>query len=393
MLEGKKILIGVTSGIAIYKVLTLISSLRKRGAEVEVIMTEDATKFINPITFETMSNNTVYTDMWVHPGKVLHVDITNDVDLFLVAPATANTIAKVYSGIADNLLTTSILASKAPVAFAISTNTNMLCNPITQRNINYLRDLGYDFIDSNEGQLACNTVGKGRMAEPDEIIDYIDFKLNDKDLDGKKVIIASGPTISRLDPVRFITNDSSGKMGFALAKHARNRGAEVIFVQGKVKTPDLSLAENIHVETNEQMLKAIEKEFDDADYLIMAAAPVDYEFSSSFDEKIKKDNGKLDVNFVESKDIIKHFGNKKTSQTIVGFAAETENLIENAKKKLVSKNADIIVANDVSLEGAGFNSDTNIATIITKNEEIPMPKMSKDDLANKIIDQMVKHAL
>lgn len=390
MLKGKKILIGVTSGIAIYKVLSLISSLRKKGAIVEVIMSESATKFINPITFETMSNNTVYTDMWIHPDKVLHVDITNDVDLFLVAPATANTIAKVNAGIADNLLTTAILASKAPVAFAISTNTNMLFNPITQRNIENLQKLGYDFIDSNEGQLACNTVGKGRMAEPEEIEEYIEFKLTEKDLKGEKIIVASGPTISKMDPVRYITNYSSGKTGYEIAKNARNRGAEVIYITGKVKTPELGMVSNISIETNDQLKDSIDLHFNDCTSLIMAAAPVDYVFEKMAEQKIKKSDDTINYTLKKSEDILKYFGSKKSNQKIIGFAAETENLLENARKKLESKNADIIIANNVSQEGAGFNVDTNIITIVSREETKEFDKMDKKDVANRILDELVK---
>nr|WP_276938924.1 bifunctional phosphopantothenoylcysteine decarboxylase/phosphopantothenate--cysteine ligase CoaBC [Helcococcus sueciensis] len=393
MLKDKKILIGVTSGIAIYKVLSLISSLRKLGAKVEVIMTESATKFINPITFETMANGKVYTDMWIHPDKVLHVDITNDVDLFLVAPATANTIAKVYAGIADNLLTTAILASKAPVSFAVSTNTNMLLNPITQRNIEGLTDLGYDFIDSNEGVLACNTVGKGRMAEPSEILEYIEYKLTKKDLKNKKIIVTAGATIARLDPVRFMTNDSSGKMGYQIAKNARNRGADVYFIQGKVKTSQLGMVENIHVETNEEMKEAIENNFNDANAVIMAAAPTDYEFKTSFDSKLKKKDEETVFNMKKSLDILKYFGQKKENQRLIGFAAETDDLLENAKKKLKAKNLDMIVANDVSKQGAGFNVDTNIVTMITNEEETSYDLMSKEDVANIILDKLVKDVL
>ena len=393
MLKDKKILIGVTSGIAIYKVLSLISSLRKLGAKVEVIMTESATKFINPITFETMANGKVYTDMWIHPDKVLHVDITNDVDLFLVAPATANTIAKVYAGIADNLLTTAILASKAPVSFAVSTNTNMLLNPITQRNIEGLTDLGYDFIDSNEGVLACNTVGKGRMAEPSEILEYIEYKLTKKDLKNKKIIVTAGATIARLDPVRFMTNDSSGKMGYQIAKNARNRGADVYFIQGKVKTSQLGMVENIHVETNEEMKEAIENNFNDANAVIMAAAPTDYEFKTSFDSKLKKKDEETVFNMKKSLDILKYIGQKKENQRLIGFAAETDDLLENAKKKLKAKNLDMIVANDVSKQGAGFNVDTNIVTMITNEEETSYDLMSKEDVANIILDKLVKDVL
>ena len=390
MLKGKKILIGVSSGIAIYKVLNLISSLRKKGAEVEVIMTESATKFINPITFETMSNNKVYTDMFIHPDKVLHIDITNDVDLFLIAPATANTIAKVYAGIADNLLTTAILASKAPVAFAVSTNTNMLLNSITQRNINGLMDLGYNFIDSNEGKLACNTVGKGRMAEPEEILEFIEYKLTKKDLSGQKIIIASGPTISKMDPVRFITNYSSGKTGYELAKNARDRGAEVVYITGRVNNPKLNLVKNIKVESNADLKDAIEYEFDSTNALIMAAAPVDYEFETTSDQKIKKSTDIVNYTLKKSMDILQYFGNKKVNQKIIGFAAETENVLENANKKLVKKNADYIIANDVSKKNAGFNVDTNIITVIGKNKQKAYPILSKNEVANIILDLLVK---
>lgn len=389
MLKGKKILIGVTSGIAIYKVLDLISKLRKLEAEVQVIMTEAATKFINPIAFETISDNPVYVDMWVHPKKVLHVDITNDVDVFLVAPSTANTMAKVSAGLADNLLTSAILASKAPVVFAIAMNTNMLLNPITQRNISDLKALGYSFIDSNEGQLACNTFGKGRMAEPLEIIDYLDYFLTEKDLLGKKIIVTAGATISRMDPVRFITNDSSGKTGYEIARQARNRGADVVYITGRVQTPDLSMVRQIKIEENTQLLNEIENEFYNSDSLIMAVAPVDFSFAEKFDQKMKKTTENVTFSMEKTTDILKYFGAKKNGQKIIGFAAETENVIENAKNKLESKNADFIVANDVSKIGAGFNYDTNIVSLISKEFVKEYPIMSKREVADIILDLLV----
>ena len=388
MLKGKKILIGVTSGIAIYKVLDLISKLRKEGAHVEVIMSEAATKFISPITFETISDNTVYTDMWVHPGKVLHIDITNDVDLFLIAPATANTIAKVNAGIADNLLTSSILASKAPIVFTLAMNTNMLLNPITQRNISQLEDLGYGFIESVEGHLACNTTGLGKMADPLDIIEYLNSYFTEKDLKGKKIIVTSGATMARMDPVRFITNDSSGKMGYNLAKEARDRGSDVVYITGRVVTEDIKGVKRINIQSNGDLEKAIEAEFDDADALIMAAAPVDFEFEQEHNEKLKKEDNIENPTFrmTKTKDILKHFGAKKEKQTIIGFAAETQNLIENAKRKLVSKNVDFIIANDVSQKGAGFNHDTNIVSVISKDHVKDYSLMSKKDVANIILD-------
>lgn len=393
MLKGKKILIGVSSGIAIYKVLDLCSKLRKEGAVVEVIMTPEATKFIAPITFETMSDNKVYTDMWVHPDKVLHIDITNDVDVFLIAPATANTIAKINAGIADNLLTAAVLASKAPVVMAVAMNTNMLINPITQRNISQLSDLGYTFIDSNEGVLACNTIGKGRMAEPSEIIDFLEYFLSDKDLKGKKVIVTSGATISRMDPVRFITNDSSGKTGYEIARQARNRGAEVIYITGRVTTPDLSLVKQIKIKENDQLRDAIEGEFSDSHALIMAVAPVDYAFEEVSDHKVKKTGDELVFKMKKTQDILKYFGSRKESQKIIGFAAETQNLIENASKKLKDKNADYIIANDVSKYGAGFNYDTNIVSIVGKEGIEEYPIMSKREVADKILDLLVDNEL
>lgn len=393
MLKGKKILIGVSSGIAIYKVLDLCSKLRKEGAVVEVIMTPEATKFVAPITFETMSDNTVYTDMWVHPDKVLHIDITNDVDVFLIAPATANTIAKINAGIADNLLTAAVLASKAPVVMAVAMNTNMLINPITQRNISQLSDLGYTFIDSNEGVLACNTVGKGRMAEPSEIIDFLEYFLLEKDLKGKKVIVTSGATISRMDPVRFITNDSSGKTGYEIARQARNRGAEVIYITGRVTTPDLSLVKQIKIKENDQLRDAIEGEFSDSHALIMAVAPVDYVFKEVSDHKVKKTGDELVFKMKKTQDILKYFGSRKESQKIIGFAAETQNLIENASKKLKDKNADYIIANDVSKYGAGFNYDTNIVSIVGKDGIEEYPIMSKREVADKILDLLIDNEL
>lgn len=390
MLKGKNILIGVTSGISIYKILSLISKLKKLGANVEVIMTESATKFINPITFETMSGNPVYTDMWVHPDKVLHVDITNDKDLFLIAPATVNTIAKINAGIGDNLLTTTVLASKVPVVMAIAANTVMLENPITQKNIASLKSYGYEFIDSNVGMLACNTVGNGRMAEVDEIIDFLEYKLATKDLLGKKIIVTAGASISRLDPVRFITNDSSGKMGYELAKNARNRGAEVVYITGRVNTPEIKKVKHIKYNTNIELKNAIKSEFENCDYLIMAAAPVDYEFIETSNQKIKKSDEIVNYKMGKSEDILRYFGSIKTSQKIIGFAAETENLLDNAYKKLKSKNLDYIIANDVSLPDAGFNVDTNIITILNEKNKKEYPKMNKSKVAKVILDELVK---
>jgi len=394
MLDNKNIIIGVTGGIAIYKTLDLISKLKKENANVEVIMTKAATEFITPLTFQTMSQNRVHFDMFglVNEMEVEHISLAKKADVILVAPATANTIGKIANGIADNLLTTVIMATSKKVVFAPAMNTQMYKNPILQNNISRLRELGYEFINPGEGRLACGDEGTGKMAEPLQIIEYLKSFFTEKDLIGKKIIITAGPTQEAIDPVRYITNRSSGKMGYAIAKEASRRGADVVLIAGPT---DLDIPDGVKFEritTTQEMLEKINLYFDDADVLIKAAAPSDYKPTHFSDKKIKKEIGKdiMEIDFEKNPDIAAYFGaKKKKNQLIVGFAAETDDLLENATKKIQTKNLDFIIANDVTMEGAGFEVDTNIVSIIYKDGTIEnLPIMEKSELAKIIIDRI-----
>ena len=394
MLDNKNIIIGVTGGIAIYKTLDLISKLKKENANVEVIMTKAATEFITPLTFQTMSQNRVHFDMFglVNEMEVEHISLAKKADVILVAPATANTIGKIANGIADNLLTTVIMATSKKVVFAPAMNTQMYKNPILQNNISRLRELGYEFINPGEGRLACGDEGTGKMAEPLQIIEYLKSFFTEKDLIGKKIIITAGPTQEAIDPVRYITNRSSGKMGYAIAKEASRRGADVVLIAGPT---DLDIPDGVkfkRITTTQEMLEKINLYFDDADVLIKAAAPSDYKPTHFSDKKIKKEIGKdiMEIDFEKNPDIAAYFGaKKKKNQLIVGFAAETDDLLENASKKIQTKNLDFIIANDVTMEGAGFEVDTNIVSIIYKDGTIEnLPIMEKSELAKIIIDRI-----
>lgn len=388
-LKNKRILLGVTGGISIYKSCDLVSRLIKKGVILEIIMTEAATKLVSPLVFETMGRCKVYTDMFHHGHheEVEHIELPKRADAFLIAPASGNTMAKIAHGIADNLLTSAALAYDRDIIFAIAMNTNMLNNPSTQDNINILRKRKHKFIDSNVGVLACNTIGDGRLAEPSEIIEYMEDYFTKKDLIGKKVLITAGPTRERIDPVRYLSNDSSGKMGYSIAKAAKARGADVTLISGPVKLDKPNGINIEEVESTEEMFNAVAKYFDKIDALIMAAAPSDYRASNISPNKIKKEEtSKFEIDFQENKDIVKHFGNIKNNQIVIGFAAETNNLIENANNKLAKKNLDYIVANDITEKGAGFNVDTNIATIISKDNLVNYPIMDKTELADKILD-------
>jgi len=394
MLDNKNIIVGVTGGIAIYKTLDLISKLKKENANIEVIMTKAATEFITPLTFQTMSQNRVHFDMFglVNEMEVEHISLAKKADVILVAPATANTLGKIANGIADNLLTTVIMATNKKVVFAPAMNTQMYKNPIVQNNIIKLKELGYEFINPGEGRLACGDEGTGKMAEPIQIIEHLKNLFTEKDLNGKKIIVTAGPTQEAIDPVRYITNRSSGKMGYAIAKEASRRGADVILIAGPT---DLEVPDGVKFEritTTQEMLEKINLYFDDADVLVKAAAPSDYKPTHFSDKKIKKENGidKLEIDFEKNPDIAAYFGaRKKNKQLIVGFAAETDDLYENATKKIQSKNLDFIVANDVTMEGAGFEVDTNIVSIIYKDGTIEnLPIMEKSELAKIIIDKI-----
>ena len=387
MIENKNILLGVSGGIACYKTLELCSRLVKKKVNLKVIMTESATEFVRPVTFETMAKGLVYSDMWEgHHEEVHHIELPKWADLMLIAPASASTIGKMANGIADNFLSASYLACQKEVIRAPSMNTQMLLNPVTQRNLQTLKEYGVKVIAPESGILACNTVGDGRMEEPENIVKYLEDYFTDKDLIGKKIIVSAGPTREPIDYVRYITNHSSGKMGYNIANEAKKRGAEVTLVSGHVNPFKINGIDRIEVNTNEEMKNAIEEKFYDADALIMAAAPVDYRPSIVSDRKIKKSGKSINLEFIENLDILKYFGNKKTKQTIIGFAAETDDLISNANKKLNAKKADYIIANDLKKEGAGFNQDTNIASFISKDGVRNLDIMSKKDLANEILN-------
>lgn len=391
-LKNKKILLGVTGGISIYKVCDLVSRLIKKGAILEIIMTEAATKLVSPLVFETMGRCKVYTDMFHegHHEEVEHIELPKRADAFLIAPASGNTMAKIAHGIADNLLTSAALAYDRDIIFAVAMNTNMLNNLSTQDNIKILKDRKHKFIESNVGVLACNTIGDGRLAEPVEIVEYMEDYFTKKDLIGKKILVTAGPTRERIDPVRYLSNDSSGKMGYSIAKAAKARGASVTLITGPVKLDKPNGIDIEEIESTEDMFNAVGKYFDNTDALIMAAAPSDYRAKNINSNKIKKeDTDKFEIDFIENKDIVKYFGNNKNKQIVIGFAAETTNLIDNAKSKLKRKNLDYIVANDVTKKGAGFNVDTNIVSIISKDEIVDYPIMDKTEIADKILDLLV----
>lgn len=387
MLENKNILLGVSGGIAAYKVLDLCSRLKKAGANLKIIMTKSATEFVNPLSFETMGKCKVYTDLFVgHHEEVHHIELAKWADIMLIAPASANTIAKMANGITDNFLLSTYLACDKDVVIAPAMNTNMLKAKATQRNLKILKEDGIKIIKPEPGILACNTVGDGRLEEPIEIVDFLDEYFTEKDLSGKKIIITAGPTVEQIDFVRYISNNSSGKMGYNIANEARKRGAEVILISGPVNPFKINGIKKIQIKTNTEMKDAIARDFEDADALIMSAAPVDYKVEKASDKKIKKTGSSLKLELIENTDIIKYFGSIKKNQTIIGFAAETDDLINNAKAKLEKKNLDYIIANDLKKWGAGFDVDTNVASIISKDKVVNFDIMPKSELANKILD-------
>ena len=382
MLNGKNILIGVSGGIACYKVCDVVSRLKKLNSNVDVIMTKSAVEFVSPLTFQTLSQNFVYVDMFKEPKtfEVEHISLAKKADIVLIAPATGNIIGKIASGIADDMLTTVIMATRAKVIFAPAMNMNMYTNPIVQDNIKKLSEMGYEFIKPGKGRLACGDYGEGKMAEPEIIVDYILNSFHKDDLKDKKIVITAGPTIEPLDPVRYMTNFSSGKMGYALAEEAKKRGGEVVLITGPVNLTPPYGVEIIKINTTIEMLNAVEKNFGDCDILIKAAAPLDYRPETVSKDKIKKNGESLQLKFVPNPDIAVHFGKLKKNQIIVGFAAETNNVIEYAKGKLKKKNFDFIVVNDISKDGAGFRTDTNIVSIIDNKDVVDnYPLMEKEN--------------
>ncbi|MCR3956096.1 MAG: bifunctional phosphopantothenoylcysteine decarboxylase/phosphopantothenate--cysteine ligase CoaBC [Gudongella sp.] len=394
MLKDKHILLGVTGGIAAYKSADLVSRLIKAGAKVDVVMTRSATEFVSPLTFQTMSQSKVHFDLFGLESnmEVEHISLAQRPDVILIAPATANTIGKIANGIADNMLTTVIMASTARLIFAPAMNTKMYLNPITQGNIRKLKALGHLFMSTGEGRLACGDVGAGKMAEPVEIVQYLEDFFTEKDLEGKKMVVTAGPTIESIDPVRYITNHSSGKMGYAIARNAAMRGADVTLISGPVNLSAPSGVNLVQIESTNDMLEAVKEYFDSCDVLIKAAAPSDFRPLNYNDKKIKKrdsDSENVSIELTRNPDIAAYFGKIKGKRIMVGFAAETNNMEEYALSKMKEKNFDFIVANDVTREGAGFKGDTNIVSIIDrsgKRENLPI--MTKDDLSSVILDKV-----
>lgn len=396
MLTGKNVVLGVTGGIAVYKAVDLVSRLRKLGANVYVVMTEHAKSFVTPLTFQSMSQNYVVHDMFEEPKTwdVEHIALAKKADLFVVAPATANVIGKVCHGIADDFLTTTLMATPAKVVFAPAMNTNMYINPITQRNIEDLKTLGYDFIEPGSGRLACGDIGAGKMAEPEDIVKYIVDYFTPKDLPmaGVKVLVSAGPTIEKIDPIRFITNRSTGKMGYAIAKKAAELGAEVTLVSGPTQLEPPKGVSFIAIETALEMYEAIMRVVEDQDIIIKTAAVADYRPKDVATEKIKKSDGELAMAFTRNPDILKSIGERKTHQVLVGFAAETMNVLAYAKRKIEQKHLDFIVANDVSQTGAGFGTDTNIVTIIDKEgNAIDYDQRSKEAVAEIVLEKAMHY--
>ena len=392
-LTGKNVLIGVTGGISIYKTLDVISALNKLGANVKVMMTESAAEFVSPMTFEAMSKNPVYTSLFEKKNawRIPHISLSKEADLIAIIPATANIIGKIASGIADDTVSTTVVAATSPVIIAPAMNTNMYHNKITQRNIETLKSLGYLFITPTSGVLACGDVGDGKLAPVETIVEAIKGELlyPEKDLLGKKILVTAGPTQEAIDPVRYITNHSSGKMGYAIAKAALLRGAEVTLVSGPVNLTPPNGAEAINITSAKEMYDAVMENAPKCDIIIKAAAVADYRPENTAENKIKK-GGDLNIPLSQNPDILKSLGEKFGGEkTLVGFCMETENLLENASKKLKSKNLDFIVANSLNAEGAGFKGDTNIVTIIDKSgNKTDIPLSQKEDIANKILDRI-----
>jgi phosphopantothenoylcysteine decarboxylase/phosphopantothenate--cysteine ligase len=397
-MEQKKILLAVSGGIAAYKAATVASRLYQSGYEVKVILTESAQKFITPLTFQTLTRQDVYTDTFEekNPSVVSHIDIADWADLVLIAPATANAIGKLANGIADDMLSTTLLATKADVLIAPAMNVNMFNHPAVQKNMETLASFGWRFIEPNEGLLACGWIGKGRLAEPEELIEAVHSYFNKTNgeitlpLAGKKVLITAGPTREELDPVRYFTNHSSGKMGYALAEAARKWGAEVTLVSGptSLQVPAGMKVEN--VTSAKEMYDKVLSHYSDQDIVIKCAAVADYTPVSVFENKFKKKNDTWTIELKKTDDILKALGEKKEHQILVGFAAETENLESYAQDKLIRKNLDMVIGNDVSKEGSGFGSDTNEIIMIKKDgSKRTLPILSKDKVAQEILEQVL----
>ncbi|PKN76309.1 MAG: bifunctional phosphopantothenoylcysteine decarboxylase/phosphopantothenate--cysteine ligase CoaBC [Deltaproteobacteria bacterium HGW-Deltaproteobacteria-10] len=391
MLKGKKIVLGVTGGIAVYKAAELTRALIKEGAQVKVIMTESAREFVSPLTFQTLSGDMVYTDMFVPTARydMAHISLAEYADVFVIAPATGNVIGKIASGIADDLLTTTIMATDRPVLICPAMNDKMLANPAVQENINKLKKYGYDVMDSAFGELACKTSGAGRLPEASDIVEAIAALLTPKDLTGERILVTAGPTEEPLDPVRFITNLSSGKMGYALARVASRRGARVTLITGPTNLSLPPVDKVVQIRTAQEMHAAVLEHYKKSSIIIKAAAVADYRPATQAAEKIKKDSQPFSLMLERNPDIISEISKSKGRRILVGFAMETQNLLANAREKLKRKKLDFIVANSLRDEGAGFQTDTNIITIIDSGGNVEaLPIMTKIDAAVKILDRI-----
>ncbi len=390
MLKDKNIVLGVTGGIAAYKACDLVSRLKKQGAGVRVVLTANAAKFVPPLTFETLSSNPVVTDTFEPRKSLEHISLAKWANAFVIAPASANCLGKLANGIADDLLSTTALAMTAPLLIAPAMNANMWRHPATQANFRLLLERGAKAVGPMSGHLACGDDDVGRMAEPGQIVEALDALLNPRrDFEGRRVLVTAGPTVERIDPVRYITNRSSGKMGYAIAEAARDRGAEVVLVSGPVSLAVPTGMEVVKIESSANLCEAVLSRGDWADVVIQAAAPADYTPVNVSDTKIKKTGAGLTLELKNTTDIAKALGeHKRPGQVLVAFAAETDRVLENAKGKLDKKNADLIVANDVTRSGAGFGVDTNAVTLITRQDETALPVMSKRDVADAILDRV-----
>lgn len=394
MLKGKTVLLGVTGSIAAYKIANLASMLVKLHCNVHVLMTQNATNFINPITFETLTNNRCLVDTFDRNFQynVEHVSLAKQADVVLIAPASANVMAKLAHGLADDMLTTTVLACNCKKIVSPAMNTQMYNNPITQDNMKILRNYGFEVIDPASGYLACGDIGAGKMPEPEVLLDYILKEIAcEKDMAGMNVLVTAGPTQESLDPVRFISNHSTGKMGYAIATNAMLRGANVTLVSGPTNIKKPPFVKVIDIKSAQDMFEAVTSNAPSQDIIIKSAAVADYTPENVSDEKVKKKDGDMSIPLKRTQDILKYLGeHKKYGQFLCGFSMETQNMLENSRAKLEKKNLDMIIANNLKVAGAGFGTDTNIVTMITKDEEIELPIMSKADVAGAILDKILE---